>query len=327
MTLTRCLAIFFWVVAFDLQAQVIECTQPLFSSPPSMDAFTRWEADRNYSIQARKNGSTGEYSIVVAGDTLWLSEKDLPSLKREPNSPHKDLYSITFDARIIVLDMALEFESANVIFKAETLRFTSRGKIVLSTPPKQGGDKVVIVTDSLDLTHAPNVPFVFVTNNWKYVTDATEKPWPSDKQRSLSISANKADFADPGEFTEVGALSYFRARTLDKGFPKDGPNSEKPFSIEISSASAASGYVSSLENAQWPVELAAKTGRYFSRAPFDEPSNTFLKISIIDRYSGLLPPQQQSAKMSLLRIRDSIERRVDSFWILSILCATADVRG
>src|SRR5207244_1246563 len=96
-------------------------------------------------------------------------------------------------------------------FVAETMTFTNRGSIVFTAPePHDGGDGVEILVDTLDLQSAKAKPLLFVTNNWRFLTDSTQTPWLVEHSRHVSLSAAKPLISDPSYRDDA----YLFARTL-----------------------------------------------------------------------------------------------------------------
>ena len=291
-------------------AQPARCSLSLFDPRVPDDPPTRWNADRSYTITTGTGDVAGSRIYRVTSDTLYLSKDNLPSLARDANSPNTRLSKITFDARTIVVDMPMYFDSASVEFIAETVVFTRRGVIGFTSTPQQGGDGVTIVANRLDLTQARTVPFQFETENWKYLQKDSEKQWPTDHKRHLTISAISAEVPEPLT-TDESIFAYFRNCTLDRFYGRDKDESAKPFALNVGNAQSSKSYADSLRTALWPNELAAKTVRFFAKSPYDSPSDQFLQTSVINTYLDRLPADQSQARLVLFSVSDAISRAHD----------------
>jgi hypothetical protein len=242
------------------------CSQSLYDPRLPDDPPTRWDSDQAYTVTANIDAKSSRRTYRITGDALRLSADNLPSLARDANAPNTKVRAVIFDARSITVDMPMYFDSAAVSLLAESIVFTHRGAVGFTSMPQPGGDGLKITTSRLDLSQARSVPFEFETDNWSYLKEPNEKPWPDDRKRQIEISAET--LALPESVVGDEALfTYFRSLTLDRFHGRDGDNSRKPYTLACEVAGATVAWRESLRTLVWPSELAAKAVRFLRRRP------------------------------------------------------------
>ncbi len=203
--------------------------------------------------------STKLDSYYIAGDILRINEEQFPSLARDANTPNTGIQSLTFDARIIFLDMPLVFDSAKLLLMAEKVIFTNRAAILFNAlAPQLNGDGISIIADDVDLTSAKTRPFQFKTDNWEFLSDGSQRPWPSDHQRKIDVSSNHISASDP--LLKEDMFKFFRNLTLDQKYGyAPGGLSLAPYILHVGDDVATQRYDNSFSTVVvWPDELSRR---------------------------------------------------------------------
>jgi hypothetical protein len=289
------------------------CTDTLWD-PRLVDVpSSEWANDHSYDVTT--SGPADDRSFYVTGDTVEVSERFFQSLVRPLSAPNTKVKSITFEARVLVIDMPLVFDSTTLRLWGETLILTNRASIVFTAPvPRDGGDGLEIVADTLDLENSKARPFQFTTNNWRFLTEANQRPWPSSATRHVTVAAAHLKTGDTSYRDDP--YLFVRSLTLDSTFsyPPQQALARAPFTLNLGDEGAGNLYATYLsERATWPVATARKVGRQFARAPYDVNNQEYLIRSIIQPYLRLLPDAQEEARSELLDVRQRIHDGVDAF--------------
>jgi hypothetical protein len=309
------------LVAFEAPAMAgsvpgdsADCTQSLYNPTLNDSAFSYWSNDTSYTVTKTSDDNTHLDSYYVSGDTIRINEDQFPSLARPANAPNTAVKSITFDARLIILDMPIVFDSTSLSFFAERVVFTNRAAILFNSPmPQSGGDGVLIVTDEFDLSSAKTRPFQFKTDNWEFLTDGSQKPWPAENRRTINVSANRVVTSDP--LFKDDLLKFFRNLTLDQkyGYAPAGLSSA-PYTIHVADDMSIHQYDTNFsKTVLWPDELAAKVTRQFARAPFDSTNTEFLQTTYIRPYIQKFESSHSAASLRLNDVATAIRLGRDTF--------------
>lgn len=257
---------------------------------------------------------SGRLHHYISGDTIHLSEADFPSLKRPANAGYTGVGSVTVDARLIIYDMPLVFDSTTVVLVAEQVIWTHLGELHLGATPQVGGDGITIITSRLDLSKVKQHPFVFYTDNW---TPAwPDNAFPMNAKRKVEVYANIViGQSDPPDRLSASydeeLLKFFRVLTLDHTVSRY-PGSKLPYHLEIGSPAAMKRYNDSLLAALWPTAFAAKVARQFSQSPYDGQSNRFIE-ELVSRYSEVLLGINYNVVLRLTSIRQAILHNEDLY--------------
>jgi len=317
------------VCSLFLNADLVAFQIPAAGAPPSPSAspcsnslydpqlvdspYNEWTNDTAYTITKKKDPSSNLDLYYVSGDIIHIDEDDFPSLKRTQTAPNTGVKAITFDARVLIVDMPVIFDSSLVTMSAERIVFTSRGSVVFTTMPQAGGDGLLITADELDLTNAKTRPFQFQTDNWAFLTNGAEQPWPQTNKRTISVSANRIDSSDP--YFRNDLLVSLRNLTLDQKYGyAPGNLSRAPYSVHVSDDVSAQQYSNFLRNVSlWPDEFASKVARHFARAPYEAENIQFLREMLIRPYLQKFAGYRTSATLKLTSVASSMNLGLDSF--------------
>jgi hypothetical protein len=276
--------------------------------------FNYWSNDTSYEVSKKRDPNTRLDSYYVTGDIIKIDEDQFPSLARAANSPNTNVQSVTFDARILILDMPLVFDTTQITFFAEKVVLTSRAAILLNAvSPQPGGDGISIITDELDLSNSKTRPFQFKTDNWEFLTDGAQQPWPTDRKRNVKVDANRLLTSDP--LASEDLFRFFRNLTLDQKYGyAPGSLSKAPYSIHVADDAASQVYEEFFtSSALWPDQFSAKVARQFSRAPFDPENTKFLRTTFIGPYTERFRGHHESALLTLNEVSTAIRLGVDGY--------------
>jgi hypothetical protein len=279
----------------------IECKLSLWEAPKShVSAQQTWDGDTANLVGYRSKGTDKLESQYVTGDILRISREEFPSEDRTVAESQSGVRSLTFDGREIVIDMPLVFTSASVRFLAETVRFTQRGSITFSGEPRDGGDGITIIANSIDTSNALHRPFQFVTQDAR---------WSSSAKRVVTITAPGLRPAhDPRSVKK-----WIRSLTLDEDYAEP-PKGADPYQsyVVTTGASGQTAYMKSLDAEMlWPQQVADKIARQFAQAPFDEDRNTFLAEKATKYLQLLRNTHHALARSVLSSTKTAIDLHVD----------------
>ena len=289
------------------QDELDRCTIPLMPQAEAPDPQAFWNDDRQVSVWRRQDGQRSAYHVV--GDVVELTPKLFPALATSPGAALKDVSEISIDAREIIVAMPIRIADGAIRLVADAVRFTGDGSISLVDRPGQRDQMVEVVTNQLDLSHAPDMPFVFQTQGW--VINATPQ-WPAAgaPKRLLRIKARAV--VPAADITDISKkqlsndpLRWFHNKTADQGFDSGLPKSLWSSGYDITIGDAGGGIYDGLLGATllWPDLAVGKLARLWSRAPFDPTVNVFVNAKI-DELMPLLSrraSQQSAATLRLAR--------------------------
>lgn len=290
----------------------------LYDPAPQIPSAERWQRDRHCSVVARRSTATQRTNYYVCGDILHLSREAFPSLVRTDNTPNTGVEKIRFDARVLIVDMSLHFDTARVEMFAESIVWTGAGELRMREMPQTGGDGLWIVAQHLDMRPVlteDRRPFVFTTNDWSYLTDATKPAWPDDRKRVVDVQC--CHLTTGSQITandDEAVFEWFRSLTLDRRYALDGQNSRRPYHLRIGGPAAQERYETVLtQESRWPLEFGDKIARLFSAGPYVADDNAFLVQQCIAPYRGLFQQHYPSALSRLQQVESAIRNGTDLF--------------
>lgn len=289
--------------ATDIPKTQLNCTRQLISGAFIADPAAAWDEDVSFS-RGYKLDPSGTVTLYIVGDKIKLTRDSLPSLFRTRNLPNTKVQSVVFDAREIDLDMPVVFDTTTVTIYAQTVRVGPRASIVLTQPPSKV-DGVAIVADTIDFSHAPKHPLVFVTR---------AADWPITSKRLVTVVANSVRLRDAQTLTGDQTL-LARQLTLDENYAEFAQpgDSTKAYSVDIGTPNARDQVAGYMHNTMlWPLETAEKIARQFSAAPFDANNKRLLATKITALYEALPPGSHAVARSVLARTSHSMGANVDS---------------
>jgi len=237
------------------------CSVSLWQAPGGGNPATTWNNDTAYI----KGGSEEKESEYLTGDLLVISPESMPSLfkDRRPDLPNSYLQILTLDAREVVIDGALYFDSARVRIYADTVTFTSRGYLSFAVAPAP--EQIEIITRQLRVAADNPHPLRLLTADATWTTIAkptvtivaasiTGRPArkPVDQARSLTLDDEFRQF--------LPKINLDAAYSVTLGTPA-GPMFEKYLTTTM----------------LWPEQFADKVAREFARGPFDAARITSLR--------------------------------------------------
>jgi hypothetical protein len=266
------------------QDDVDRCAAPLTLESETIDPAAFWNDDREVIAWRRQDGD--RYAYRVVGDVVELTPELFSALATAPGEPLQGISEISIDAREIIVAMPIRLANGSIRLYADNVRFTGDGSISLIDPPKQQDQMVEIVADTLDLSHAPDMPFVFPTQGW--ILNA--KPdWPAAgapkrllrvKARSMVAAADASQASQKQLKTDP--VRWFHNKTADQGFDSGLPKSVWTAGYDIVIGDPAGAIYDGMFGAtlEWPDLAVAKLSRLWSRAPFDPAVDAFVRAKI-----------------------------------------------
>src|ERR1035437_4276990 len=299
--------------------------QSLYDPRTAVAAADRWAADVSYSLTSRADKAGTVFDHYFSGDTIHLSPQVTKSLIRTEDTGFHDIGTITFDARMIILDMPLFFETARIRFFCDELLITELGEILFANKPRDGSDGITIVASQINLSAAKRRPLHLF--DMIPAKDFALSYWPVTNRRYLSVIANT--IIPPASAPGTPASNLFTNSTVKTGvlelagitpemrsfdlFSPGADRSAALFSVEVGNEAAASAYVKALEErVVWPENFAAKVTRYFSRAPY-EPDSSAVSSKWIDYSNKTLGGHRPLAEGLLINIQEAIAKKTDLF--------------
>lgn len=291
----------------------VPVTWPIESTNPQ--AF--WDDDRQVSILRREDG--GRFTYRIVGDVVELNPALFPALATEPDGALTDIAEISVDAREIIVDMPIRLADGVLKLRADRVRFGGGGSVSLIQPPKEREQALDIVAQTLDLSRARAVPFVFATQGWR-LAEAPAWPAADAPKRMLRLKIGTIVPAETESDASKSQLKrdpvrWLHNRTADQGFDSGMPKEvwSAGYDITIGDAGAAA-YDELFRTALlWPDAVANKVLRLRSRGAFDPAVDAFLRAKVeelLPRFD--LRNGRHSAAM-MRRIVNQIDDGVDPF--------------
>jgi hypothetical protein len=295
----------------------IQCMAPLALETESVDPAAFWNDDRQVSAWRRQDGDRYAYRIV--GDIVELTPKLFSALATAPGESLKGVSEISIDAREIVVAMPIRLADGTVSLTADTVRFTGDGSISLIDAPAKQTERVEIVADTLDLSHAPDMPFMFPTQGWSL----NGKPaWPNagEPKRLLRIKARTvAPPADASEASQkqlkADPVRWFHNKTADQGFDSGLPKSVWSAGYDVVLGDPAGAIYDGLYGAtlEWPDLAVNKLVRLWTRAPFDPAVDAFVRAKIDELTPRLSRRASKQGLATLDLMREQMSLGVDQY--------------
>src|SRR5688572_3440262 len=140
------------------------CVAPLMAEAELVDPSFFWNEDREVMVWRRADGDRFAYRI--AGDIVELTPRLFSAFATAPGQSLRDVSEITIEARQIIVAMPLRLADGAIKLYADSVRFTGAGTITLADPPAERDQAAEIIAGTLDLSGAPDMPFMFPTQGW-----------------------------------------------------------------------------------------------------------------------------------------------------------------
>jgi len=299
------------------QDEADRCAAPLMPVAEAPDPQTFWDNDRQVSVWRRQEGSRFAYRI--AGEIVELTPELFSALATSPGQSLRGISEISIEAREIILAMPLRLADGTIKLYADNVRFTGDGSISLVDPPAQQDQLVEIVANTLDLSRAPDMPFVFQTQGW--ILNATPQ-WPAAgaPKRLLRVKARAivpADDATDAAKKQLkdDPLRWFHNKTADQGFDSGLPKSVWTSGYDIAVGDSAGSIYGGMFGATliWPDLAVAKLSRLWARAPFDPVITAFVSAKIDELLPRLSRRASQQAAATLRLMRGQMALGLDPF--------------
>jgi hypothetical protein len=198
--------------------------------PTKNEVTKRWDDDHKYDLFVRANGTRKD--VTYRGDIVRISTVDTASLARDISSPRTDIAALTLDARLVIWDTAISFDTVNLNIVANELIVNEGAALRLSQP---NGSKVKISVKKA--TFSPGLRRFL---NF-FAADASGPEF-------FRVFADQA-YIGAKAITQDDLVSFFRRSTLD-GIDPDVTISNLPLSAKLGKL-ATLDLKASLLNSLW----------------------------------------------------------------------------
>ncbi|MEZ5830906.1 MAG: hypothetical protein R3D05_06970 [Dongiaceae bacterium] len=303
--------------AASAQDLLDRCAAPLIAAPELIDPSAFWEDDRAVEVWREQDGD--RYAYHIAGDIVELTQELFSAFATTPGNPLRTVSEITVDARKIIVSMPIRLENGTIKLYGDTVTFTGAGTISLIDPPSTQDQTVEIVAETLDLSHAPDMPFMFPTKGW--ILNA-QPEWPASdaakrilrvKARTVVLGDNESEASR--QQLKDDPLRWFHNRTADQGFDSGLPKEVWSSGYDIAIGQAGGSIYDGLFGATliWPDLAVAKLTRLHARAPFDLIVNAYVRAKIDELRPRLARRASQQANAALDEISEQMALNLDSY--------------
>ncbi|HEU4825901.1 MAG TPA: hypothetical protein VFS85_05440, partial [Dongiaceae bacterium] len=287
------------------QDEIDRCAAPLAQASESIDPVSFWNDDREIFVWRRQDGDRYAYRIV--GDIVELTPRLFSALATVPGQSLRDITEISIDAREIIVAMPIRLADGTIKLYADDVRFTGDGSLSLMEPPEQRDQMVEIAAGTLDLSNAPDMPFLFPTQGW--VLNGTPQWPPRDgARRMLRVKVRTvipgADASEASQKQLKGdPLRWFHNKTADQGFDSGLPKKVWSAGYDIVIGDAGESIYDGLFGATllWPDVAVVKLSRLWTRAPFDPAVDAFVRAKM-DEMMPRLTRRASKASISTLNL-------------------------
>lgn len=299
------------------QSLADRCLAPILADAELVDPSFFWKEDREVMVWRRADGDRFAYRI--AGDIVELTPRLFSAFATAPGQSLRDISEISIEAREIIVAMPLRLADGTVELHGDTVRFTGAGTIMLMDPPAAREQAAEIIADTLDLSHAPDMPFMFPTQGW--VLNAQPR-WPAADapKRMLRIKARTVvppAGASDGALAQLkdDPLRWFHNKTADQGFDSGLPKTLWSAGYDVAVGDEAGTIYDGLFGATlvWPDLTVAKLSRLHARAPFDLVVGAFVRAKIDELSPRLSRRASRQAIATLNEIEEQMALGVDPF--------------
>ena len=299
------------------QSLTDRCVAPILADSELVDPSYFWDQDREVMVWRRADGDRFAYRI--AGDIVELTPQLFSAFATAPGQSLGSISEISIEAREIIVAMPLRLADGTIKLYADNVRFTGAGTITLADPPAKREQAAEIIADTLDLSRAPDMPFMFPTQGW--VLNA-QPQWPAAgaPKRTLRIKVRTVvppAGASEGSLAQLknDPLRWFHNKTADQGFDSGLPKQLWSAGYDIAIGDQAGTIYDGLFGATlvWPDLAVAKLSRLHARAPFDLVVGAFVRAKIDEIAPRLSRRASQQAIATLNQIKEQTALRVDPF--------------
>jgi hypothetical protein len=299
------------------QSVTDRCVAPILTDSELVDPSYFWNEDREVMVWRRADGERFAYRI--AGDIVELTPQLFSAFATAPGQSLRDVSEIRIEAREIIVAMPLRLADGTIKLYADNVRFTGAGTITLADPPAGRDQAAEIIADTLDLAHAPDMPFMFTTQGW--VLNA-QPQWPAAGASKRTLRIKVRTVVPPAGASEDALaqlkddpLRWFHNKTADQGFDSGLPKKLWSAGYDIAIGDEAGSIYDGLYGATlvWPDLAVAKLSRLHARAPFDLVVGAFVRAKIDELMPRLSRRAGQQATATLNEIKEQMALRVDPF--------------
>ncbi len=299
------------------QSLTDRCVAPILTDSELVDPSYFWNEDREVMVWRRADGERFAYRI--AGDIVELTPQLFSAFATAPGQPLRDISEISIEAREIIVAMPLRLADGTIKLYADNVRFTGAGTITLADPPAGRDQTAEIIAGTLDLAHAPDMPFMFTTQGW--VLNA-QPQWPAAGAPKRTLRIKVRTVVAPAGASEAALaqlkddpLRWFHNKTADRGFDSGLPKQLWSAGYDIAVGDQAGSIYDGLFGATlvWPDLAVAKLSRLHARAPFDLVVGAFVRAKIDELMPRLSRRASQQATATLNEIKEQMALRIDPF--------------
>lgn len=299
------------------QSLLDRCVAPILADLEPIDPAAFWNEDREVLVWRRQDGDRHAYRI--AGDIVELTPRSFSALATAPGESLREISEISIEAREIIIAMPIRLANGTIKLHADSVRFTGDATISLVDPPAQRDQAVEIVADTLDLSGAPDMPFMFPTQGW--ILNGPPQ-WPAADGPSRMLRVKARSIVPPADANEAALgqladdpLRWFHNKTADQGFDSGLPKSVWSAGYDVAIGDAAGTIYDELFGATlvWPDLAVAKLMRLHARAPFDLVVGAFVRAKLDELSPRIARRASQHAIATLDMTREQMALGIDPF--------------
>lgn len=299
------------------QAPFDRCVAPILPPSEPVDPAAFWNEDREVLVWRRQVGE--RYAYHIAGDIVELTPRLFSALATAPGEALRAIAGISIEAREIILAMPIRLADGTIKLHADAVRFTGDATIALIDPPRQQDQAVEIIADTLDLSRAPDMPFMFPTQGW--ILNGPPQ-WPAADGPGRMLRVKVRTIIPPADASEAALaqltddpLRWFHNETADQGFDSGLPKSLWSAGYDIAIGEEAGTIYDGLFGATlvWPDLAVAKLARLHARAPFDLVVGAFVRAKLDELGPRFAGRASQQAIATLDLMREQLALGVDPF--------------
>ncbi|WP_119304089.1 hypothetical protein [Dongia deserti] len=299
------------------QSQLDRCLAPILAPSEPIDPASFWNDDREILAWRRQDGD--RYAYRIAGDIVELTPRSFAALATAPGEVLDDVSEISIEAREIIVAMPIRLANGTIKLQGDAVRFTGDAAITLVDPPTERHQSVEIIAGTLDLSRAPDMPFMFPTQGW--ILNGPPQ-WPAADGPKRMLRVNARTIVPPTDASEAALaqlkddpLRWFHNKTADQGFDSGLPKSVWSAGYDIAIGESAGTIYDGLFGATlvWPDLAVAKLARLHARAPFDLVVGAFVRAKIDELSPRLARRASQQAIATLDMIRAQMALGIDPF--------------
>ncbi len=272
---------------------------PALPHPYPSNFSADWNSDVSYDVV--EGGKNLYRHLTFTGDRLLINRENFGSLIRDVDQAGYGISELTLDAREVVVESALVFDSAKITIRARRVIFRGNGQIALTGPTSALPDGLFIIAETVEFQKSVSVPFLL------HPTPALA----SQEKRSLSIQAKFIKIDDVVIDNESGLTAVW-SRTLGSVF-EDTPQQNDAVMVETGELGEAAFIEATATASAWPAHFIKKIGKFHARGPYDESARKLLLGQIAENEVVISKSANPQLEAQLREVRSNLHHNLDGF--------------